>query len=125
MKAVRRSLLLVCLIGALHACGGGGSGASDSSTGGTGQQPSTPPATGSGAWTVRLSWQGSGEPRLAGYRVYHGLTSAASAEMFEAGLSTSFAYSTGTSGTHYFALAAVDVSGVESPRTAAIMIELK
>jgi hypothetical protein len=124
MKIIRRSLLLVALVGALHACGGGAGGPSDPSPGGGGQ-PATPPVTGSGVWTVRLSWQDSGEPRLAGYRVYHGLTSAASDERFEAGLSTSFDYSTSTNGPHYFALAAIDLSGVESPRTASIMIDLK
>ncbi len=123
MKAISRSLLLVLLLGLLQACGGGG-GSGATSTGGGGQA-STPPAAGSGNWTVRLNWQDSGEPRVAGYRVYHGLSSAANDEQLEAGLSTSFAYSTSTAGAHYFALAAVDVSGVESPRSAAIMIDLK
>lgn len=124
MKVLRRSWLLVSLVAALQACGGGSAGSSDTPANGGGQ-PSTPPAAGSGTWTVRLNWQDSGEPRLAGYRVYHGRSAAANDEMFEAGLSTSFAYSTASSGAHYFALAAVDVSGAESPRSAAVLLDLK
>jgi hypothetical protein len=123
MNVIGRCVLLVPFVGALCACGGTG-GSSDPSAGGNEQTPA-PPTTGRGSWTVRLNWQDGNEPRLAGYRVYHGLTSAAIDEKYEAGLATTFAYSTDNGGIHYFALAAVDVSGAESPRSGAIMLDLK
>ena len=125
MKVVRCFVLLSCLAGVLQACGGGSAGSESSPSSGNPQPPSTPPVPGGSTWTVRLNWQSSDEPRLAGYRVYHGLSSAAKDELFEAGLSTSFTYTTSASGTHYFALAAIDLTGVESPRSAPIQVDLK
>jgi hypothetical protein len=77
--------------------------------------------------TANLSWtaptqntDGSALTDLAGYRVYHGTSPDALNEMYQVGspTTTTYSFSQLASGTHYFAVAAYNVTGVESALSA-------
>lgn len=135
-KTVSRWILSCLLAVTLGACGGGAGGdasqtdgtGSPSSGGGTTPPPTDPtPGNGGGNpvptyWTVRLSWNATSDPLLAGYRVYHGRTSAADEDTLDVGLTASADYQTSNSGTHYFAIAAVSTDGTVSPRSEVVSV---
>ncbi len=75
------------------------------------------------AGTASLSWtaptqntDGTSLTDLAGYRVYHGTSAGSLTDMVQlsGSATTSYVYNQLTSGTHYFAVAAYNNSGVES-----------
>jgi hypothetical protein len=77
--------------------------------------------------TASLSWvaptensDGSPLTDLAGYRVYHGLSATALTDIIDrpGATNTSYSFSQLASGTHYFAVAAYNSAGVESPMSA-------
>jgi hypothetical protein len=82
----------------------------------------TPPNPAVG--TAALTWiaptqntDGSALTDLAGYRVYHGLSSTALTDVVHV-TATSYSFTGLASGTHYFAVSAVNAAGVESAKSA-------
>jgi hypothetical protein len=85
--------------------------------------------TGTSTGTATLSWlapvqntDGSALTNLAGYRVYHGTSATALTDVrtvSSPGITT-WVFDQLTSGTHYFAISAVNTAGAEGPRTASI-----
>jgi Putative Ig domain len=91
----------------------------------TSPAPATPtsPTTGPPSTTAALSWtvpteNADGTPltNLAGYRVYHGTSAAALSDVRHISRPdlTQYLFESLTSGTHYFAITALNASGVES-----------
>lgn len=80
-----------------------------------------PPVLGSAAlsWTAPTkNTDGSSLTDLAGYRVYHGISPTALTDMVQLSAATlSHTYGQLAPGTHYFAIAAYNTSGVESALT--------
>ena len=64
------------------------------------------------------------EASLDGYLVYHGTRSGDYTEVAWAGKSTSLDWVVTSSGGHYFAVTAVDVSGAESARSAEVSVSV-
>ena len=66
--------------------------------------------------TATIQWAFNTEPDLAGYRIYHGTTSGVYSSSKNVGRATSYQFTNLAIGkTHYFAVAAYDLKGNESP----------
>ncbi len=66
------------------------------------------------AGEVRLQWDRNSETDLAGYKVYYGTASGRYGIPIAAGLQTNYTVSNLAAGTYYFAVTAINGSGVES-----------
>jgi hypothetical protein len=73
-------------------------------------------ATVANARVPALEWDPNTEPAIAGYNVYVGETSGTYTHVVDVGVETRFPLTNLSSGvTHYFAVTAYDVNGLESP----------
>jgi hypothetical protein len=113
----------------LGACGGntagGGSNASAPATGGSSgslSRPTPPPTPPSVYAKVRLTWNPSTEPEIAGYYVYHGTSPDNHPDKVWAGNVTRFDYGVFSGGAHYFAITAIDIYGNESQKPTEIYV---
>ncbi|MED5622039.1 InlB B-repeat-containing protein [Ideonella sp. BN130291] len=86
---------------------------------GTSSTPTPPPSV----HTVQLSWSPAVEATVTGYKVYHGTQSGVYTDSFASAV-TSTSYSTSVSGSHFFAVRAVDTNGNESPSSAEVSIAI-
>lgn len=125
LSKTRRFVAHIGLACLLCACGGGGA-SSD-----VGAQPAAVPGgvdpgpvTNTGPWTVRLTWNATGDAGVYGYRVYHGVTADNMSD--QSGLigAPSVDLSVATAGRHYFSVAAVDAYNRESPQSPAMALDL-
>jgi hypothetical protein len=120
LAGTRNSILAIAAVLLLAACGSAVN-VQVSASAATGP-PAGGPATGSGATT--LTWlpptqntDGSPLVDLAGYRVYHGGTATSLAQVMRVdspGITTVVVDGLST-GTHHFAVSAVNAAGVEGP----------
>lgn len=107
----KAALVLGCsALVSLAACGGGG---------GAGQEALGPAPIGSGPGSATLEWSGSGDSRVAGYRVYVGTSSGKYLQAKGAGINVGSTTTSSVSGlssgqTYYFAVTSYDGSGNES-----------
>lgn len=71
--------------------------------------------------TIQLTWTGSSDTAVSGYKVYHGIQAGT---YTDGGVvsSASSTYTTTGSGTHYFAVSAVSATGQESARSAEVSV---
>jgi hypothetical protein len=72
--------------------------------------------------TVTASWNPNSESDLKGYYLYHGIESGNYADRIWVGNVTQYQYALNTSGTHYFAVTAVNQDGLESGYSSEISI---
>lgn len=109
-------------------CGGASTtGSSPSSTGSQGSSGGTGGGGGGGGGTgtnVRVQWDTSSVPNLAGYVVLHGTTSGTYFEDRWAGLSTTFDFPVSQSGVHYFAVKVKDTNGNESTASTEVSVSV-
>ena len=85
------------------------------------------PGGGGGGGTgtnVRVQWDTSSVPNLAGYVVLHGTTSGTYFEDRWAGLSTTFDFPVSQSGVHYFAVKVKDTNGNESTASTEVSVSV-
>ena len=73
--------------------------------------------------TVKLGWAASTDAAVVAYKVYHGAYTATYADSMVVN-SASATYSTTTKGLHFFAVAAMDAAGNESPRSAEVSVNV-
>lgn len=122
-----RSLLHtgVLIAVATLAVGCGGASTTGSSSSSTGSQGSSGGTGGGGTGTnVRVQWDTSSVPNLAGYVVLHGTTSGTYFEDRWAGLSTTFDFPVSQSGVHYFAVKVKDTNGNESTASTEVSVSV-
>lgn len=75
--------------------------------------------------SLTLAWNPNPEPNLQGYRVYVGTVTGQYSQILSAGAVTSFQISQLQVGqTYYFAVAAVDGAGLESPRSTELAVTI-
>ncbi len=73
--------------------------------------------------TVKLGWGASTDAAVVGYKVYHGVYTGTYSDVVAVS-SASANYSTTVKGLHFFAVAAVDAAGNESPRSAEVSVNV-
>ena len=73
------------------------------------------------AKSIQVAWNPSTDSAVVGYRVYHGTASGVYGEVLSAS-SSSLVYSTSASGSHYFAVSALNSAGNESPHSAEVVV---
>lgn len=82
------------------------------------------PASDGGSGSVRISWQASPVADVQGYYVYHGTRSTSYDGRTWVDDATEAVMEVGASGTHYFAVTAVDVGGNESRFSREVTVSL-
>jgi hypothetical protein len=70
-------------------------------------------AAAAAAADVSLSWDPNTEADLAGYKIYYGTTSGVYSTIISAGLQTAYTVTNLPAGTYYFAVTAINSSGLE------------
>ena len=120
---IRRFVVLLSLACLLGACGGGGGDAGTVPAAvQNGSNDPGPVAT--GPWTVRLTWNATGDAGVYGYRVYHGVAADNMSDRSDLIGTTSADISVGAAGRHYFSVVAVDAYNQESPHSETLAMDL-
>ncbi len=82
----------------------------------------TAPCTTTSSAAVRISWDRNTEPDVTGYYLYHGTASGQYSDVVWVDNVVSYDYTITGSGTHYFAVTAVNSAGVESPYSSEVSV---